>query len=94
MPVWLRGLKRQVWKQGVAGSIPSGDNSFWIFCLLPIPDRSVKPIQMKSSMTFIQIKGCIGIDLMFKLIWQQYFSLFKDEYILSLKIPFHKDNKD
>ena len=49
---------------------------------------------MKSSMTFIQIKGCIGIDLMFKLIWQQYFSLFKDEYILSLKIPFHKDNKD
>ena len=37
--------------------------SFWIFCLFPIPDSSVKPIQMKSRMTFIQSNRCIEVDI-------------------------------
>ena len=39
--------------------------SFWHFCLLPVPHNSVNPVQMKSSMTFIQSNGCIEIDLIF-----------------------------
>ena len=35
--------------------------SFWILCLLPVAQNLAKPKQMKSSMTFIQRNGCIGI---------------------------------
>ena len=37
--------------------------SFCIFCSLPVPDSSVKPMQRKSSMTFIHSNRCIEIDI-------------------------------
>ena len=44
----------------VAGSNPTGDLyfHFGFFHFLTIPHSSAKPIQMKSSMTFIQNKRC------------------------------------
>ena len=40
--------------------------SFWIFRLLPVADGSAKPIQMKSSMAFIQSNECTERDLILK----------------------------
>ena len=60
---WLEG---HAGKQGVTDSIPGGgtyDNFDFFFRLLSVDHSSTKTIQVKSSMTFIQSNGCIGIDL-------------------------------
>ena len=44
--------------------------SFWISRLNPVVHSSAKPMQMNSSMTFIQSNGCKEIDLIFKLWWR------------------------
>ena len=60
---WPSGLRRPVRKRGVAGSIPGREKfSFRIFRSFLVLDISAKPIQMKSSMTFIQSNRCIEID--------------------------------
>ena len=53
-------------KRGVAGSIHYDIYfHFGIFACFPFLTTSVNPVQMKSSMTFIQSNGCIEIDLIF-----------------------------
>ena len=37
--------------------------SFWIFRLLSFPQSSLKPMQMKSSMSSIYINRCIQINM-------------------------------
>ena len=57
-------LERSARKQGVAGSIPAGGTYFHFeFFAFPVVHSSARPIQMKSSMTFIQSNGCNEIDL-------------------------------
>ena len=53
--------------QGVAGSIPGGGiyAYFEFFRFLPVAHSSAKPIQIKSSMNFIQGNGCKERDLIF-----------------------------
>ena len=44
--------------------------SFWIYRLLLFPQSWVKPIQMKSSMTYIQTNGCTKINIILTKRWQ------------------------
>ena len=37
--------------------------SFCMFCSLSVPHSSAKPVQMKSSMTYIQSNRCTEIDI-------------------------------
>ena len=66
-------LERNAGKQGVAGSIPGGGIYFHFeFSLPPVAYSSAKPLQMESSMTFIQSSGCKEIDSVFKKIWRLF----------------------
>ena len=58
----------------VAGSNTAGDIFFFIlnFRSFSVPHNSAKPIQMKSSMAFIQSNGCMKTKIIFKKMEAQY----------------------
>ena len=67
---------------------------FWIFRLLSIAHSSVKPIQMKPSMTFMQSNGCAEIDSILKVwppfIWRQV--SFKKDHSWLLVLGLYKED--